>query len=107
MLSAAQALARLREGNARFVSNRSAGLSHPAHDFKVKHVSIVAEERTIKGSYIGSAVPARDVPRYIDLFMQGRLPVDRLLSAKLPLSQINAALDTLAAGHVARQVLEP
>ena len=85
----------------------TAGLSHPAHDFKVKHVSLVAEERTIKGSYIGSAVPARDVPRYIDLFMQGRLPVDRLLSAKLPLDRINTALDTLAAGHVARQVIEP
>lgn len=85
----------------------TAGLSHPAHELRIKHVSLVAEERTIKGSYIGSAVPTRDVPRYIDLFVRGRLPVDRVLSAKLPLAKINEALDALAAGHVARQVLEP
>lgn len=85
----------------------TAGLSNPAHEIRIKHVTLVAEERTIKGSYIGSAVPIRDIPRYIDLFQQGRLPVDLVLSAKLPLSQINHALDELAAGHVARQVIEP
>jgi alcohol dehydrogenase len=85
----------------------TAGLSNPTHELRIKHVSLVAEERTIKGSYIGSAVPMRDIPRYIDLFKQGRLPVDLLLSAKLPLTEINTALDALAAGHVARQVIEP
>lgn len=85
----------------------TAGLSNPSHELRIKHVSLVAEERTIKGSYIGSAVPMRDIPRYIDLFKQGRLPVDLLLSAKLTLAEINTALDALADGHVARQVIEP
>ena len=46
-------------------------------------VNLVAEERTIKGSYVGTCVPVRDIPRYIDLFRGGRLPVDRLLPARL------------------------
>ena len=83
----------------------TAGLSNPAHDFSLKHVSLVAEERTIKGSYIGSCVPLRDVPRYIDLYKQGRLPVDRLMSEKIALEDINAAFDKLASGETVRQVV--
>ena len=45
-------------------------------------MSLVAEERTLKGSYIGTCVPSRDIPRYMDLYKQGRLPVDRLLTGR-------------------------
>ena len=83
----------------------TAGLSNPAHDFSLKHVSLVAEERTIKGSYIGSCVPLRDVPRYIALYKQGKLPVDRLLSETIALDDINAAFDRLATGESVRQVV--
>lgn len=84
----------------------TAGLSNPAHDFSLKHVSLVAEERTIKGSYIGSCVPLRDIPRFIALYQQGRLPVDRLLSEIVSLDGLNAAFDRLATGQTMRQVLE-
>lgn len=83
----------------------TAGLSNPAHDFSLKHVSLVAEERTIKGSYIGSCVPLRDVPRYIELYRRGLLPVDRLMSEKIALDDINAAFDRLASGETVRQVV--
>ena len=83
----------------------SAGLSHPDHTFALPHTSLVAEERTVKGSYIGSCVPVRDVPRYVALFKQGLLPVDRLLSARLPLTEINAAFDELASGRAVRQMV--
>ena len=85
----------------------SAGLSHPDHKFALQHVSLVAEERTVKGSYIGSCVPLRDVPRYIALYRQGRLPVDRLLSQRVHFDELNAAFDRLASGHTVRQVLLP
>jgi alcohol dehydrogenase len=85
----------------------TAGLSHPDHRFEVQHVSLVAEERTVKGSYIGSCVPLRDVPRYIALYRQGRLPVDRLMSARLTLEQINEGFDRLAEGHTVRQIILP
>jgi alcohol dehydrogenase len=85
----------------------TAGLSHPSHQFEVQHVSLVAGERTVKGSYIGSCVPLRDVPRYIALYRQGRLPVDRLMSERLSLEQINEGFDRLAEGHTVRQIILP
>jgi Zn-dependent alcohol dehydrogenase len=68
-------------------------------------VSLVAEERTLKGSYLGSAIPSRDIPRYIALYQAGRLPVDRLLTSTVRLESLNEAFDTLAAGTSIRQVL--
>lgn len=83
----------------------TAGLSNPQHLFSIPHVGIVAEERTIKGSYLGSCDPARDIPRYIQMYRQGLLPVDRLLSERLPLEEINAAFDRLADGRTVRQIV--
>jgi alcohol dehydrogenase len=68
-------------------------------------VTLVAEERTVKGSYLGSCVPARDIPRYVEWYQQGRLPVDRLLSETLALDEINAGFDRLASGATVRQVI--
>jgi alcohol dehydrogenase len=85
----------------------TAGLSHPQALFSVPHVGIVAEERSIKGSYLGSCVPARDIPRYIEWYQSGRLPVDRLLSGTLALADINLGFDRLARGEVLRQTVLP
>ncbi len=84
----------------------SAGLSHPDQQFTLPHLGLVAEERTLKGSYLGSCVPSRDIPRYIEWYRAGHLPVDRLLSERLRLEDINAAFDRLAAGESVRQVVE-
>ena len=83
----------------------TAGLSHPQAMFSVPHVGIVAEERTIKGSYLGSCVPARDIPRYVEWYQQGKLPVDRLLSETIALEEINAGFDRLASGETLRQTI--
>lgn len=83
----------------------TAGLPPPAHLFAVPHVNLVAEERTVKGSYLGTCVPVRDLPRYIALYKRGRLPVNRLLSGYLPLEQINAGFDRLNEGKAIRQVV--
>jgi alcohol dehydrogenase len=85
----------------------SAGLSHPSHDFALKHVSLVAEERTVQGSYIGSCVPVRDVPRFVALYQGGQLPVDRLMGEHIGLAGLNAAFDRLASGQTVRQILIP
>ena len=50
----------------------TAGLPPPTATFALPAVNLVAEERTLKGSYIGTCVPSRDIPRYIELFRQGR-----------------------------------
>jgi alcohol dehydrogenase len=83
----------------------TAGLPNPAATWPLQAVSLIAEERTVKGSYVGSCVPSRDVPRFVAMFRAGHLPVDRLLSEQIPLDRINEALDRLARGESIRQVV--
>ena len=73
----------------------TAGLPPPTATLPLPAVNLVAEERTIKGSYIGTCVPSRDMPRYIELYRQGRLPVDQLMSGRLKLEDINLGFDLL------------
>jgi alcohol dehydrogenase len=83
----------------------TAGLPHPDARWPLQHVNLTAEERTVKGSYMGSCVPPRDLPRYVDLYRHGKLPVNRLMSDHLALDRINEGFDALAAGHTVRQIL--
>lgn len=83
----------------------SVGLPHPSQTLQIPAVSIVAEERRIVGSYMGSAVPRRDVPRLMALYEAGRLPVDELFSRTIGLEEINAGFDALADGQVVRQIV--
>ena len=83
----------------------TAGLPPPTHMLPIPQVNLVAEERTIKGSYIGTCVPVRDLPRYIALYRQGRMPVDRLLTGRLQLDEINLGFDRLREGKAVRQVV--
>jgi alcohol dehydrogenase len=54
---------------------------------------------------MGSCVPERDVPMFIELYKQGRLPIDRLKSGTLPLADINAGFDRLADVAAVRQIV--
>src|SRR5258705_11395237 len=83
----------------------TAGLPPPTATWAMPSTNLVAEERTVKGSYIGTCVPSRDLPRYIDLYQQGKLPVKRLMSGKLKLEQINEGFDLLHEGKAVRQVV--
>lgn len=83
----------------------TAGLPHPDGELTIPALSLVAEERTLKGSYLGSCVPSRDIPRFIEMYRDGILPVDRLLSHTLSPDQINEGFDRLASGEAVRQVV--
>jgi alcohol dehydrogenase len=85
----------------------SVGLPNPAERLSLSPVSLVGEGKTLMGSYMGSSIPARDIPRYIALWRAGRLPVDRLLTSVSPLSEINTLLDALAGGQAIRQIVIP
>ncbi|MGW7918797.1 zinc-dependent alcohol dehydrogenase family protein [Staphylococcus xylosus] len=82
------------------------GLPDPKHNFSFPQVTLAAEERTVKGSYVGSCVPERDIPRFVNLYKQSRLPVDQLLTDTLPLEEINEGFDRLARGEAARLVVK-
>jgi len=83
------------------------GLPNPAERFDIPAISLVADGKTLIGSYMGSAVPARDIPRYIALWKEGRMPVEKLLTSINDLGEINRLMDELAQGRAIRQVMRP
>ncbi|HEX4441961.1 MAG TPA: alcohol dehydrogenase catalytic domain-containing protein [Galbitalea sp.] len=82
------------------------GLPAPTAMASISPLALVAEARSIVGSYQGSAVPERDIPRYVGLWRAGRLPVEKLISSRIALDDINSAMDALADGHAIRQLIE-
>lgn len=83
----------------------TAGLPAPNQTWALQQVSLVAEERTVKGSYIGSCVPLRDIPRYIGLYQAGKLPIDKLMGERLALADINRGFDRLHSGEGLRDLI--
>ncbi|HCE28983.1 MAG TPA: alcohol dehydrogenase [Comamonadaceae bacterium] len=81
------------------------GLPASSQNISLPVWQMVAEERTLKGSYLGSCVPRRDIDRYVALYRAGRLPVDQLLTGRLSLDQINEGFDRLARGEAIRQII--
>ncbi|MEU1985696.1 alcohol dehydrogenase catalytic domain-containing protein [Nocardia sp. NPDC019395] len=81
------------------------GLPSPDARASISPLGLVAQGRSIVGSYLGSAVPSRDIPEYVRMWREGRLPVEKLISARIGLDEINRAMDELAAGHALRQVI--
>ncbi|WP_149537255.1 zinc-dependent alcohol dehydrogenase family protein [Siccirubricoccus phaeus] len=85
----------------------SAGLPAQGADFSYMHAGLVSDEKSILGSYMGSCIAERDIPRFLGMYQRGKLPVGSLKSGFLPLAEINAGFDRLAEGQVLRQVLRP
>jgi alcohol dehydrogenase len=81
------------------------GLTHPERMLTIPALTITAEERILMGSYMGSCVPQRDIPRFIAMYRAGILPVDLLRTAIITLDDVNAGFDRLDRGEVARQVI--
>jgi alcohol dehydrogenase len=96
-----QAYAAARRGG----TTVTVGLPDPAETLEIQAVGLVAEEKLLRGSYLGSSVPARDIPRFVALYRAGRLPVDRMLTHRLGLDDLNAGFDRLARGESVRQVV--
>ncbi len=82
------------------------GLPRPDARISVSPLGFVAEGRALIGSYLGSAVPARDIPRFVSLWRSGRLPVESLVSSTIILDQINEGMDQLADGRAVRQIID-
>ncbi|MEZ0382884.1 MULTISPECIES: alcohol dehydrogenase catalytic domain-containing protein [Mycobacteriaceae] len=81
------------------------GLPPPDARISVSPLGLVAEGRSLIGSYLGSTVPARDIPRFVALWRAGKLPVQQLVSSTIALDDINEAMDRLADGGAVRQVI--
>ena len=71
---------------------------------EVHGVDFLAEKK-LQGCTMGSNRFRVDMPRYIEFYLQGKLHLDEMVSQRLPLEEVNDALDTLKRGEVARTVL--
>ncbi len=82
-----------------------AGLSPMGSQTNLPGALITRLEKTVIGSYYGSANPARDFPLYADLYRRGLLDLDRLITQVYPLEQINEAYADMLSGRSARGVI--
>ncbi len=85
----------------------SVGLPAPDAVLRLPALAFVSEAKTLTGSYMGSSVPQRDIPRMVRRWKDGALPVEKLISDVLPLAEINLAFDRLADGQAVRQLIHP
>jgi Zn-dependent alcohol dehydrogenase len=83
------------------------GLVSPETPFALDIAAHVTSAKRIIGSYMGSCTPMRDIPAFITVYQEGRFPVDRLITHRLPLSDINIALERMASSQALRQILTP
>ncbi|WP_406152636.1 zinc-binding dehydrogenase [Streptomyces sp. NBC_01023] len=84
----------------------SVGLPAPDRVLEVPALAFAGEGKSLIGSYMGDAVPRRDIPRFLDLWRAGLMPVEQMHTGTLPLTGINDALEELASGRAIRQVLD-
>ena len=98
--TAVQAYNSIRPGGTAVV----VGVAKPDDMLTIPTVSLL-QEKTLKGSIYGSARPSVDMPRLLDLYMQGKLKLDELVSRRIGLEDINAAFDWMERGEVARSVI--
>lgn len=71
----------------------------------VSPLQLVAKGQSIIGSYLGSSIASRDVPKFVELWRAGKLPLEELISAEIELDDINDAMDQLADGNAVRQLI--
>ena len=71
----------------------------------INPVSLVRDEKVLKGSYYGSARCHVDMPKMVDMYLSGRLNVDELITRRYSLDQINEAYDDLEQGGIGRGVI--
>jgi len=99
-LAAEQAFGMLRPGGTATVI----GMIPPDQSVELPGVAFLSEKR-IQGSSMGSNRFRIDMPRYIDLYLQGRLKLDELVSARIRLEEINDGFAAMKTGEVARSVV--
>lgn len=81
------------------------GVPNPAHTLEIPLIDIFGRGGALKSSWYGDCLPSRDFPVLTDLFLQGRLPLDRFVSEEIGLADIEAAFEKMHHGEVLRSVV--
>jgi S-(hydroxymethyl)glutathione dehydrogenase / alcohol dehydrogenase len=81
------------------------GMAPEDDDIRISALSIPRAEKVIMGSWYGGARPWVDLPKMVDLYLEGKLKIDPMISRYYNLDEINVAYQALAKGEVARSIL--
>ncbi|GAB2471702.1 S-(hydroxymethyl)mycothiol dehydrogenase [Luteococcus sediminum] len=81
------------------------GVPTPDMEWSTKLIDIFSRGGAIKSSWYGDCLPSRDFPMLVDLYLQGRLPLDAFVTEKVGLGDVEAAFDRMAKGDVLRSVV--
>ncbi|MFZ2259619.1 MAG: zinc-binding dehydrogenase, partial [Luteococcus japonicus] len=82
------------------------GVPTPDMVWETPLIEIFSRGGAIKSSWYGDCLPSRDFPMLVDLYLQGRLPLDAFVTEKIALGDVEAAFDKMAKGDVLRSVVE-
>jgi len=83
------------------------GIPRGSEKAEISPAQLVYGDRTLRGAFMSSSVPRRDIPRYVDLWRAGKLPVEKLVSGTMGLEKLNEAMDALASGEAFRTMIRP
>lgn len=96
-----QAIQMLRPGGGAYLI----GVPRPDQTFPLAGLDVIVRQIGVKGVFMGSSNIKRDIPMYADLYLQGRLNLDDLVSREVNISEINEAYEELKHGAIARSVI--
>jgi S-(hydroxymethyl)mycothiol dehydrogenase len=81
------------------------GVPNPAMTIELPLIEIFGRGGSLKSSWYGDCLPSRDFPTMIDLYLQGRLPLERFVSETIGLDGVEAAFEKMHHGDVLRSVV--
>jgi S-(hydroxymethyl)mycothiol dehydrogenase len=81
------------------------GVPTPDMKLELPLIDIFGRGGALKSSWYGDCLPSRDFPMLIDLYLQGRLPLEKFVSEKISLGDVEAAFDKMHRGEVLRSVV--
>ncbi|WP_179333925.1 zinc-dependent alcohol dehydrogenase family protein [Winogradskyella costae] len=80
-------------------------LPSPDARLSLNPLTLVGQEKSLKGCYLGSGSPKVDIPNFMEMYQAGRLPVQKLITHRIKLEDINEGFERLAAGDAIRQII--
>jgi S-(hydroxymethyl)mycothiol dehydrogenase len=82
------------------------GVPTPDMKLEMPLIDFFARGGALKSSWYGDCLPERDFPMLVDLYQQGRLPLERFVTERIKLDEVEEAFHTMHAGAVLRSVVE-
>jgi S-(hydroxymethyl)glutathione dehydrogenase/alcohol dehydrogenase len=82
------------------------GMAPEDDEVSINALSLPRSEKVIMGSWYGSARPWVDLPKMVDLYLDGKIKIDSTITRTYPLDEINEAYEALGNGEVARSIIK-